>query len=335
VSADPPLLEVREVVREYVLPRDQLWRPPRRLRALDRVSLSLEAGQSLGIVGESGCGKSTLARVVTALDTPTSGTVHLAGDDLFALPREALRRRRRDVQMVFQDPYGSLDPRQRVGRIVAEPLAGLAGRDDPARHDGPERRRRVAEALEAVGLAPEDARRYPHEFSGGQRQRIAIARAAILRPRLIVADEPVSALDVSVQAQVLNLMADLQDRLATTYLFISHDLSVVRHVCHQVCVMYRGRIVERGATATVLHAPAHPYTRALLDAIPLPDPARRRRRGRGRAAAAAETPADPPTAGCAYAPRCPHTQDLCWREPPPEIQVADGHTARCHFAGQV
>jgi peptide/nickel transport system ATP-binding protein len=330
--AEGPLLEVADLVREYVLPRAQLWQAPRRLRALDGVSLALQPGRSLGVVGESGCGKSTLARVVTALDRPTAGTVRLDGDDLFALDRAALRRKRRDLQMVFQDPYGSLDPRQPVGGIVAEPLAGLADAGDPAGRDGPERRSRVGEALEAVGLSGRDAERYPHEFSGGQRQRIAIARAMILGPRLIVADEAVSALDVSVQAQVLNLMAELQARFDTTYLFISHDLSVVRHVCPDVCVMYLGRIVERGATSVVLRSPAHPYTRALLDAVPVPDPTRRRRRGKGRAATDAGEPA---AQGCAYAPRCPHAERLCWEQTPPDVPLSGGHAARCHFAGKI
>jgi peptide/nickel transport system ATP-binding protein len=257
-----PLLHVDRLVKDYRLPREALWRAPGTLRALHEVSFSLEAGRSLGVVGESGSGKSTLARLVMALDAPTAGTVTLLGRDLHRLSPRELRKARRDLQMVFQDPYGSLDPRQRVGRIVAEPLSMLDELDDAAR------RRRVAEVIEAVGLRPGDADKYPHEFSGGQRQRIAIARALVTRPRLIVADEPVSALDVSVQAQVLNLMRDLQSAFGVTYLFISHDLAVVEYLCEDVVVLQHGRVVEQGPAAEVFRAPAHPYTRALLDAVP-------------------------------------------------------------------
>jgi len=253
------LLEVRDLVKHYRLPREQLLQPAPVVEALRGVSFTLRAGRSLGIVGESGSGKSTLARLVMALEVPSEGSVRLLGRDLHALPRTELRAARRDFQMVFQDPYGSLDPRQRVGRIVAEPLVGV---------DAADARRRVGEALDAVGLRASDAAKYPHEFSGGQRQRIAIARALITRPRLIVADEPVSALDVSVQAQVLNLLAQLQQQFGVTYLFISHDLAVVDHVCDEVAVMHAGHIVEHGTTEQVLQQPAHEYTRALLAAIP-------------------------------------------------------------------
>ncbi len=256
-----PLLQVEGLARDYLLPREGLLQPPPRVHALQGVSFTLQAGRSLGIVGESGSGKSTLARLVMALDTPTAGRVLFDGQDLHALPREALRRARRDFQMVFQDPQGSLDPRWPVERIVAEPLAAQgAGRA--------ECRERAAEALAEVGLRPGDLALYPHELSGGQRQRIAIARALITRPRLIVADEPVSALDVSVQAQVLNLMRDLQARHGITYLFISHDLAVVRHLCDEVAVLQAGRIVEHGPADALFARPQHPYTRALLDAVP-------------------------------------------------------------------
>ncbi len=253
------LLEVHDLAKHYRLPRDRLLHPPPQVQALRGVSFQLRAGRSLGIVGESGSGKSTLARLVMALEAPTHGQVRLLGRDLNALNASELRAARRDFQMVFQDPYGSLDPRQRVGRIVAEPLRGVSPADT---------RTRVAAALDAVGLRAADADKYPHEFSGGQRQRIAIARALITRPKLIVADEPVSALDVSVQAQVLNLLADLQAQFGVTYLFISHDLAVVDHVCDEVAVMHLGRIVEHGPTEQVLQHPAHDYTRALLAAIP-------------------------------------------------------------------
>ena len=253
------LLVVDDLVKHYALPRERLFAKAPVVEALRGVSFTLEGGRSLGIVGESGSGKSTLARQVMALEAPTSGSVRLLDRDLNALAPAELIAARRDFQMVFQDPYGSLDPRQRVARIVAEPLIGVADT---------EARLRVAEALDAVGLRATDADKYPHEFSGGQRQRIAIARALITRPKLIVADEPVSALDVSVQAQVLNLLADLQERFGVTYLFISHDLAVVDHVCDEVAVMQAGRIVEYGPTDQVLNRPAHAYTRSLLAAIP-------------------------------------------------------------------
>ena len=254
------LLEVHDLVKHYRLPREKLLAPPPVVHALEGVSFALHPGRSLGIVGESGSGKSTLARLVMALEPPTAGRVVLLGRDLHALPPRTLREARRDFQMVFQDPYGSLDPRQRIGRIVAEPLPPL-----PALPEA-ERARRVAESLEAVGLRATDAAKYPHEFSGGQRQRIAIARALITRPKLIVADEPVSALDVSVQAQVLNLLIDLQQQFGVTYLLISHDLAVVDHVCDEVVVMHQGLVVERGSTEQVLRAPQHPYTRTLMAA---------------------------------------------------------------------
>jgi peptide/nickel transport system ATP-binding protein len=253
------LLEVRDVVKHYTLPRLSLLRPAPVVDALRGVSFSVQAGRSLGIVGESGSGKSTLARLCMALETPSEGSVQMLGRDLHALPADELLKARRDFQMIFQDPYGSLDPRQRVARIVAEPLIGV---------DTAEAHPRIAEALDAVGLRASDADKYPHEFSGGQRQRIAIARALITRPKLIVADEPVSALDVSVQAQVLNLLADLQAHFGVTYLFISHDLAVVDHVCDDVAVMQAGRIVEYGPSERVLQRPDHPYTQQLLAAVP-------------------------------------------------------------------
>ena len=256
------LLRVRGLARSYALPRTRLWGPRPMLHALRGVDLDVAAGRSVGVVGESGSGKSTLARLVMALDTPTAGTVELLGRDLHRLPAPALRAARRDFQMVFQDPYGSLDPRHTVERIVAEPLQALR------LASAAEQRARVAEALDQVGLRPGDAHKYPHEFSGGQRQRIAIARALITRPRLIVADEPVSALDVSVQAQVLGLMQDLQERLGLSYLLISHDLAVVSHLCDEVLVMHEGRVVERGTPQALFHQPAHPYTQALVAAVP-------------------------------------------------------------------
>jgi peptide/nickel transport system ATP-binding protein len=297
-----PLLQAVSVVRDYPLPRRSLLERAEVLRALHGVSLSLAQGTSLGLIGESGSGKSTLARIVVALDRPDLGTVRLDGEDLFAISRQRLRTLRRRLQMVFQDPFGSLDPRQRVGRIVAEPLVGLlpelSGRD---------RAERVAGALAAVRLDEGSADRYPHEFSGGQRQRIAIARALVTEPDLIVADEAVSSLDVSVQAQILNLMMDLKERRGVTYLFISHDLTIVRQVCDRVAVLFLGRIVEEGPTEEVFAAPRHPYTAALLAAVPRPDPARRRRPRRTEP----EPPLSHRARHCPYAPRCARARDRC------------------------
>ncbi|PIF77376.1 peptide/nickel transport system ATP-binding protein [Variovorax sp. 54] len=260
-ASSTPLLQVTDLVRHYALPREKLFGPPPTVKALNGVSFEVQAGKSLGIVGESGSGKSTIARLVMALDTPTSGSVALEGRNLHTLSKADLRTARRDFQMVFQDPYGSLDPRQTVARIVAEPLEALA---ETRRA---EQRERAAEALAAVGLRTTDLDKYPHEFSGGQRQRIAIARALITRPKLIVADEPVSALDVSVQAQVLNLMQDLQQQFGISYLLISHDLAVVNHLCDDVCVVFKGQIVERGEPAELFAHAQHPYTRTLLSAV--------------------------------------------------------------------
>ncbi|MEQ1806562.1 MAG: oligopeptide/dipeptide ABC transporter ATP-binding protein [Burkholderiaceae bacterium] len=321
------LLELREVTRRYALPREALWRAAPLVHALSGVSLTLHAGRNLGVVGESGSGKSTLARIALALEPPSSGEVLFLGADLNRLGAAELRHARRDFQMVFQDPYGSLDPRQRVGRIVAEPMFDA---------DAAEQRERVAAMLDAVGLRASDADKYPHEFSGGQRQRIAIARALITRPKLIVADEPVSALDVSVQAQVLNLLQDLQDQFGVTYLLISHDLAVVDHVCDEVIVMYAGRIVEQGASEVLFRAAAHPYTRALLAAAM-----------QTRVGGAAATPAfaaSPSSrvevdtgeaTACPFAPRCVHRQPRCASEVPPLRSLAPGHQAACHLAEQV
>jgi peptide/nickel transport system ATP-binding protein len=268
--SDAPLLEVSALVKTYRSPGVGPFARKNARPALAGVSFSIEQGHSFGIVGESGSGKSTLARIALALDKPDSGMVRLEGQSLFDLSRSELRAARAHMQMIFQDPYGSLDPRQRVEKIVAEPLAALGGAT------GAERRERVQASLEAVGLKASDALKHPHEFSGGQRQRIAIARALITRPRLVVADEPVSALDVSVQAQTLNLMSDLEREAGVTFLLISHDLAVVAHICETTAVMYRGRIVEIGETAALFANPAHPYTRELVDATPRLDGVRHR-----------------------------------------------------------
>ncbi|MCA0244666.1 MAG: ATP-binding cassette domain-containing protein [Proteobacteria bacterium] len=256
------LLQAEDLHQQYRLPRERLFGPRPLVQALDGVSFTLHKGRSLGLVGESGSGKSTLARLVMALEAPSEGRVVFDGQDLNALSPAALRRARAGFQMVFQDPYGSLDPRRRVLQTVAEPLAVLHGAGSA------EQRERAAEVLDAVGLRASDLDKYPHEFSGGQRQRIAIARALVTRPQLIVADEPVSALDVSVQAQVLNLMQDLQDRFGVTYFFISHDLAVVDLVCDEVIVLQHGRIVEQGDPDTLFRRPQHPYTQRLLAAVP-------------------------------------------------------------------
>ena len=255
------LLQVESLSKRYLLPRERLFKAPQFVQALDTVSLTVHAGRSLGIVGESGSGKSTLARLIMALERPSAGRVLMLGRDLNQLPAAQLTAARRDFQMVFQDPYGSLDPRQSVARIVAEPLSMI----EPSRAS---QRQQVAQVLDAVGLRASDLDKYPHEFSGGQRQRIAIARALVTRPRLIVADEPVSALDVSVQAQVLNLLAALQSQFGVTFILISHDLSVVDHLCDDIAVLYQGRIVEQGSPAKLFVRPEHPYTQALLAAVP-------------------------------------------------------------------
>ena len=319
----PPLLVVDQVTRTYALPREKLWGDAPLVRALQGVSFTLNAGRSLGIVGESGSGKSTLARLVMALEPPSTGRVSILGRDMATLDAAALRAARRDFQMVFQDPYGSLDPRQTVYRIVTEPLE--------VQHGAPasgQRRQLAQDVLASVGLRASDLDKYPHEFSGGQRQRIAIARALITRPRLIVADEPVSALDVSVQAQVLNLMQDLQNQFGVTYLLISHDLAVVDHLCAEVAVIFQGRIVEQGTPQTLFRNAAHPYTRALLDAVPRMQP-------QGPAAARKRTMTITPRpqfpAACPYAHRCPQAQALCDARRPELLAAGNGHSVACHF----
>ncbi len=312
-----PLLEVVDLVKLYTLARPGWFTPHPTRRAVDGVDFVIAAGRSFGVVGESGSGKSTLARAVMALDRPTSGAVRLEGRSLYELPRKELRAMRAHIQMIFQDPYGSLDPRQRVARIVAEPLSNLP------HVTRAERAQRVEEALRAVGLGPADALKYPHEFSGGQRQRIAIARALITRPKLVVADEPVSALDVSIQAQVLNLMSDLQRDAGVTYLVISHDLAVVGHVCDEVAVMFRGRFVETGPSAALLSRPAHPYTRELVDAAPKLEEAPVSR---------PEAPPRPEAAtGCPYAARCLFARARCLEEAPELRALGEGRRAACHF----
>ena len=317
-----PLLEVQGLVKHFDSGGAWLARRRRVIRAVDGVSFALAPGETLGLVGESGCGKSTTGRLILRLIEPSAGHIRFEGRDLVALSPHELWAARQRMQIVFQDPYGSLNPRMRVGRIIAEPLA-IYGQADAAGQ-----RRRTAELLEVVGLDPAFAQRYPHELSGGQRQRIGIAAALALHPRLIVADEPVSALDVSIQAQVLNLLMDLRRRFGLTYLFISHDLHVVLHMSDRVAVMYLGEIVEIGSREVIHREPKHPYTQALLSAIPVADPTLRRERivPKGEVASALEVPA-----GCRFHPRCPLAFDRCRVERPAPRAVGVGHQAACHL----
>jgi oligopeptide/dipeptide ABC transporter ATP-binding protein len=317
-----PLLEVQGLAKRFEVGGSWLGRHRRVIRAVDGVSFALEPGETLGLVGESGCGKSTTGRLILRLIEPSAGQIRLEGRDLLGLPARALWAARRRMQIVFQDPYGSLNPRMRVGQIIAEPLAIYRVAD------AADRRRRVSELLELVGLDPAFALRYPHELSGGQRQRIGIAAALALHPALIVADEPVSALDVSVQAQVLNLLMDLRRRLGLTYLFISHDLHVVLHMSDRVAVMYLGEIVELGPRDAIHHAPQHPYTRVLLSAVPVADPTLRRERivPAGEVASPLAMPS-----GCRFHPRCPFVIDRCRVEAPALREVGSGHRAACHL----
>jgi oligopeptide transport system ATP-binding protein len=312
------LLEARDLRKHYVTRRGMFDRQGQLVRAVDGVSFAIRRGETLGLVGESGSGKTTTGKLILRLEEPTSGQVLLEGRDVFAMGKRELRENfRRRMQLIFQDPYGSLNPRMKVSSIVAEGLiVHRLARGSSDLQD------RVAELLRMVGLRPEDAARYPHEFSGGQRQRIGIARALAVRPELIVADEPISALDVSIQAQILNLLADLRDTFGLTYLFISHDLMVVRHISDRIAVMYAGRIVELAPSEELFERPLHPYTRVLLAAIPVPDPDQARR---PRATEAHREAAG----GCAFFPRCLEAEERCAREEPSLKEVAAGHWAAC------
>jgi peptide/nickel transport system ATP-binding protein len=316
------LLEVQNISKRYGARRSGLFQKKLVLDALRGVSLRLTPCRNFGLVGESGSGKSTLARLVMALERPDQGRVLFEGEDLHALPRPILRNRRQHFQMVFQDPYGSLDPRHRIGRIVAEPLTALAQCRAAETLDA------VIEVLQSVGLQAADRHKYPHEFSGGQRQRVALARALISRPKLIVADEPVSALDLSIQAQILNLLRDLQDHFGLTYLLISHDLAVVEYLCDEVAVMFAGKIVEQAPPNLLFQRPAHPYTRQLMDALPK---MRRRQPSPGISEPSHAVSGD----GCPYAGRCPHVATRCLAVDPPLMAVADAHLSACHFARDV
>jgi len=327
-SREPPILTVEGLEKHYPVRGGVLGRTIGHVRAVDGVSFSIRKGETMGLVGESGCGKSTLARTLLRLEDPTAGTVMLEGRDLANASGRDLFQLRRDLQIIFQDPYSSLNPRMTVGEIVREPLLvhGVGTRA--------EQQDAVRDLLQLVGLTADMLERYPHEFSGGQRQRIGIARALALEPKLVVADEPVSALDVSVQSQVLNLMVRLQKERGLTYVFVSHDLSVVEHVSDTLAIMYLGRIVEKGPVDAIYTSPAHPYTRALLEAIPVPDP--RRRRAAVPLEGEAPSPVSPP-AGCPFHPRCPFAIDACMASVPALEPVggSEEHLAACIRVGEI
>jgi oligopeptide/dipeptide ABC transporter ATP-binding protein len=326
MSDAAPLLEIEDLKVHFPLRRGLFGKPSGAVRAVDGVTLSMARGETLGLVGESGCGKSTLGNAILRVVEPTSGAIRLAGIDLARLEGEELRQARRRAQMVFQDPFASLDPRMRIGDSIGEPLLvhGLA--------HGEELRARVGELLSRVGLEPVHAARYPHEFSGGQRQRIVIARALALSPDLVICDEPVSALDVSVRGQILNLLLELQRGLGTAFLFVSHDLSVVRHVSDRIAVMYLGRIVELAERDALFRKPRHPYTEALISAIPLPDPPAQRARRRIILSGEIPSPARPPS-GCTFHTRCPMATARCRVEVPALLPREGGALVACHEAG--
>jgi len=318
------ILEVQHLVKHFPVGGGMFSRPDV-VRAVDDVSFAIRRGETLGLVGESGCGKTTTGRCILHLERPTGGQILFEGVDLAALGERALRAMRRRVQVIFQDPYSSLNPRMTVGQILAEPLKvhGIVP-------DKTARAARVRELLTQVGLLPQHAKRYPHQLSGGQRQRVGIARALAMEPALIVCDEPVSALDVSIQAQIINLLEDLQNRLGLTYLFIAHDLSVVRHISGRVAVMYLGRIVEITDRRALYENPLHPYTQALLSAVPIPDPELEAQRTRTVLRGEVPSPLNPP-GGCVFHPRCPIAVDRCSAEKPALREIRSGHWAACHL----
>ncbi|NLN16238.1 MAG: dipeptide ABC transporter ATP-binding protein [Firmicutes bacterium] len=320
-----PVLEVRDLQKYFPVTRGIRQKTGGMLKAVDGISFDLYRGETLGLVGESGCGKTTAGRTIVRLYEPTGGTVRLHGQDIFSLSEKEMLPVRRQIQMIFQDPYSSLNPRMTVGDTITEALEihGLAaGR----------RNERVGELLDMVGLGHEMAGRYPHEFSGGQRQRIGVARALAVEPQVIICDEPVSALDVSIQAQVINLLEELQEKLGLTYLFISHDLAVVRHISHRVAVMYLGKLVEVAPSDQIYDNPLHPYTEALMSAIPIPDPKVESQRQRIILTGDVASPIDLPP-GCRFASRCPKVEDRCRQEEPAMVDVGGGHLVACHLVG--
>ncbi len=321
-----PLIEVKHLTKHFHVDQGVIFsRLGKTVKAVEDVSFIVNEGETLGLVGESGCGKSTTGRCINRLLEPSSGQIHFGDIDVRKLKGGDLKRYRREVAFIFQDPYASLNPRMTFGEIMAEPLV--------IHHMGTrkERQERAKEMLKVVGLNPEHIHRYPHEFSGGQRQRVGIARALMLRPKMIICDEPVSALDVSIQAQIINLLEELQEEFGLTYLFIAHDLAVVRHICDRVAVMYLGKIVEIGGWREVYNSPHHPYTQSLLSAVPVPDPEKQRQRSRIILKGDVPSPIDPPS-GCRFHTRCPIAQPICSQEEPPLLEVEPGHQAACHFA---
>jgi len=318
-----PLLLVRNLRTTFPVYGGLLSREIGRVKAVDGVSLRIDRGHTLGLVGESGCGKTTLGRSILRLLEPDEGELLVEGKNILSMGKGELRSMRRNLQIIFQDPYASLNPRMTAGAIVGEGMKihGIA--------TGKSLRERVVKLFELVGLPPDALGRYPHEFSGGQRQRIGIARALSLTPSLIVADEPVSALDVSIQAQIINLLLDLQDKFGLSYLFISHDLRIVRHISDHVAVMYLGKIIEEASREELYSHPSHPYTQALLSAVPVPDPARRKKKS--SLSGDVPSPMNPPP-GCSFHPRCPHMENRCKEEFPLHREIAPGHKAACHFA---
>ena len=320
------LLRVENLRKAFKVSSNRPGAPKQFLQAVDGISFSIEAGETLGLVGESGCGKSTAGKLLLRLIEPDEGVIRFAGQSVTGMPQRALTALRRDMQMIFQDPFSSLNPRMRVGEIIGEPLTvhKLV--------QGTDARDQVLALMDKVGLSTEHYDRYPHEFSGGQRQRIGIARTLAVRPRLVVADEPVSALDLSIQAQIVNLLKDLQVEYGLTYLFISHDLGIIEHVCDRVAVMYLGRIVEIAPTAELYGRPRHPYTEALLNAVPVADPNRHRQKQ--VLSGEIPSPINPP-AGCHFHPRCPYAKELCREQYPALQEQAPGHQAACHFSQEV